>query len=153
MKKLILISILCFLFRLLPAPGFTETVILRPEPIYIYNISDPFTRAIFAYESRFKTDAVNKISGASGIGQITHSMIKEVNRILKLQGESKRYSFKDVFDPFKTHEIWCIVQDFHNPEYCYDKACRIWFGTGKQHDGMRWEDYYNEVMEIYYLSN
>jgi hypothetical protein len=134
---------------LLPAPGFSETIILRPEPIYIYNISDPFARAVFNFESRFQENIVNKISGASGIGQITPVMIKEVNRILRLQGKSKRYKSADVFNPFKTYEIWLIVQEFHNPDYYYDKACRIWFGTGKQHDGMVWEDYYNEVMKYY----
>jgi hypothetical protein len=148
------------MFQLLPAPGFSETIILRPEPIYIYNISDPFARAVFNFESRFREKIVNKISGASGIGQITPVMIKEVNRILRKKEilismflgcpvKIEKYKLSDAFDPYKTYEIWLIVQEFHNPEYYYDKACRIWFGTGKQHDSMVWEDYYNEVMKYY----
>jgi hypothetical protein len=121
---------------------------MESKPIYKYNLSDPFARAVFYYESRLNPDAVNKISGARGIGQITEIMIKEVNKICKILGLPNQYTWDDAFDPIKSIEIWYIVQGYKNPEYYYDLACRIWFGTGQQYDGKTWHTYYNEVMSL-----
>ena len=162
MKKMIITLILsvAFLRGMAPAPPpETKPIsIIESEPIYIYGLSDPFAYAIGFYESRLKPHAVNEVSGARGIFQITEVMIKEVNKILS-QKEAllsfigypmkfQRYTWDDAFDPHKSIEIWYIVQQWKNPDYCYDKACRIWFGTGKQYDGKTWHTYFNEVMAL-----
>jgi len=126
------------------APVDDRVVILNDGPVYIYNATDPFLRAVICYESNFNERAVNPYSKARGILQILPVMIREVNKY----GYS--YTWNDAWDPEKSIEIWWIVMNKRNTEYYYDKAVKIWFGTGKQkHDGMTWHDYYKKVMAIY----
>lgn len=127
--------------------GTKQITILGSEPIYPYNITDSVLRAFVIVESNFKADAYNKISGARGLLQITKAMIREVNRILRKQGSWKRYTFEDTWSVEKSIEIWYIVQTYHNPEYDVRKACKIWFGTGVQYDGMTWKEYYIRVQK------
>lgn len=147
-------------FSSLIAPINIRAVIVMTDPLYIYNLSDPFARAIAYKESTFNPYAVNKHSKARGLFQFMPIMIDEVNKIQKRKEvlsfyifhqslNLKRYTWNDAFDPIKSIEMYYIVQQWKNPEYYYDKACRIWFGTGIQkHDKMRWEDYYNEVVKL-----
>jgi hypothetical protein len=146
MKKTILI----LAFALIPLAGLCPNIgkvfyITRSQPVYIFNLNDPLARSVAYYESCFNPYAVNKKSGARGLMQITKIMIKEVNKVCQKTGLPKRYTWNDAYDPLKSIEIWWIIQNHKNPEYFPDRACRIWFGTGRQYDGKRWEDYYNEV--------
>jgi len=152
MKKIILLLafILFTLAGLSPRSGNEVLTIIRHEPIYIYGLSDPFKYAIAYYESRLYPYAENRVTGARGIMQITRDMIREVNRICRILGLPNRYTWADAWDPLKSIEIWDIVMAYKNPDNYYDRAVRIWFGTGVQYDGKTWESYYNEVMEIYY---
>lgn len=137
-----MVTILLILINLtLSAPGNGRTIIVQTEPVYIYNVSDPFLRAIIRFESNYNADAVNPYTKARGILQILPIMINEVNKYSDI-----RYTWNDAFSPEKSIEIWYIIQGAKNPKYYPDKAIRIWFGTGKQHDGMTWCDYYNQVM-------
>jgi hypothetical protein len=152
MKKLIcftLAFLTLWLFTLrADAPPFVKLIVPEGTPVYIFNLKDPFARAVAFKESSFDPLIVNKRSGARGLMQITPVMIREVNKICKKLNLPNRYIWKDAFDPYKSIEIWYIVQGYKNPEYYYDKACRIWFGVGKQHDGKTWEWYYTEVMGV-----
>jgi hypothetical protein len=152
MKKLIcftLAFLTLWLFTLrADAPPFVRLFIPEGTPVYIFNLKDPFARAVAYKESSFNPLIVNKRSGARGLMQITPVMIREVNKICRKLGLPNRYIWKDAFDPYKSIEMWYIKQGYSNPEYYYDKACRIWFGVGKQHDGKTWEWYYNEVMSV-----
>jgi len=138
-------KILTILFLLLnletPSACFRYFVVETAPALYTFNISDPFLRAVIEFESNFQADAVNPHTGARGILQILPIMIREVNKYSDI-----KYTWDDAFDPVKSIEIWTKVMDVKNPEYYYDKACRIWFGTGVQWDGMQWEDYYMKIM-------
>lgn len=112
------------------------------KPVYIYNVQDPFLRAVIRYESNFNEKAVNPITKARGILQIMPVMIKEVNKYSDV-----KYVWSDAFDPVKSIEIWYIIQSVKNPEYHYGKACRLWFGTGIEYTGRTWKNYYNTVMK------
>ena len=138
-----MITIIFLLVSLrLIAPVDDREIILYSGPQYIYNVQDPFLRAVICFESNFNERAVNPYTKARGILQILPIMIREVNKYSDV-----RYTWNDTWDPVKSIEMWWIIMNKKNPEYYPDKACRIWFGVGKQkHDGMTWEDYYNEVM-------
>jgi len=137
-----LITIFLILINLtLTAPDNGRADVPAGEVLYIYNVSDPFLRAIIRFESNYNADAVNPYTKARGILQILPVMINEVNKY-----SDTRYTWNDAYDPAKSVEIWYIIQGAKNPKYYPDKAIRLWFGTGKQHDGMTWCDYYQKVM-------
>ena len=128
----------------LTAPEVKELVILESEPEYIYNVADPFLRSIICYESNYQERAVNPITKARGILQILPIMIREVNKY-----SENKYIWDDCWDPVKSIEIWNIIMTVKNPDYYYERACKIWFGAGIQkHDGKTWEDYYEAVMKL-----
>lgn len=141
-KKMILTLFFLQTFIILTAPANQRFTIPMPEPLYVYGVTDPFLRAVIRFESNFQERAVNPYTGARGILQILPIMIREVNKY-----SNTRYTWNDAFDPAKSIEMWNIVQGAKNPEYYPDKACRLWFGTGRQHDGMTWCEYYQEVMK------
>jgi len=143
MKKMAILTIFLLVSLKLIAPVDDRVVILNDGPVYIYNVKDPFLRAVMRYESNFNERAVNPYSKARGILQILPVMIREVNKY----GYS--YTWNDAWNPEKSIEIWWIIMNKRNPEYHYKRACILWFGSGIQkHDGMTWHDYYKEVMAL-----
>lgn len=156
MKKLI-----CLLFGIVGLWLFHLPAEAPPDPcLYIeegvalhpFGITDHQLLAVVWLESRFEERAVNRITGARGILQITPKMIKEVNKILqRYEIRWLRYSWKDAWDPLKSIDIWYLVQTYRNPDYDLKKACQVWFGTGRQYDGMTWRDYHRIVSK--YIEN
>ena len=149
-----------FLSKTLTAPANYRATIPAGRPLYIYGLSDPFARAVAYIESRFIPDIVNPYSGARGLFQFMPVMIEEVNKIQRRKEilslvilhsaiRLPRYTWSDAFDPVKSVEMYYIVQQWKNPEYYHDKMVKIWFGTGKQHDGKTWCNYFNELMPVY----
>ena len=140
-----MMTILTLIFCLtLTAPsGVTRLNIQAGEVLYAYNVSDSFLRAVIRYESNFNPSAVNPVSKAWGLLQITPVMIREVNKYT-----DKHFIWHDAFDPVKSIEMWNIIMQAKNPEGYWDKACRLWFGVGVQYNGMTWHRYYNEVTAL-----
>ena len=151
-RKVVLISavILLWLFHLpAKAPEYKCLYIIASKPAYPLNIEDPVLRAFVALESNFDPFAVNKRSKARGILQILPPMIKEVNRILEEYNLSYiKYTWDDAFNIEKSINIWYIVQTYHNPDYNVKEACKIWFGRGKQYNGMTWRGYYKLLQKF-----
>ena len=129
------------------APVYKTYYIAISKPCYIYNIQDPMLRAFIQVESGFNPEAVNPISGARGILQYLPIMIEEVNKICVKKNIPKKFTWEDAWDPYLSIDIWYIVQNYHNPEYDIQKACRIWFGVGVQYDGLTWVGYHKEVLK------
>ena len=144
MKRMAMITFLLITCLTLTAPsGVTRLNIQAGEMLYAYNVSDSFLRAVIRYESNYNPSAVNPVSKARGLLQITPVMIKEVNKY-----SDTRYTWNDAFDPMKSIEMWNIIMQAKNPEGYWDKMCRLWFGTGVQYNGMSWEDYYMKVVKL-----
>ena len=164
-----MITIIFLLVSLrLIAPVDNKAYILKTEPYrtsdipYLtfvknyFKITNLFLKSKIGFESNFDIYAVNPHSGAKGILQYMPIMIREANKIFRITHPQNQvpqsslkpeYTWDDAFDPYKAIEMYWLIMNYKNPEYYPDKACRIWFGTGIQkHDGMTWEDYYNEVM-------
>ena len=143
---MVIALIFSLIFAKCIAPELPESlIIIKPDPVCIYNLNDPLLRAVACYESRFDTLAVNRVSKARGLIQITPIMIREVNKICNILKIPNHYTWKDAFNPFKSIEIWYIVQNHKNPAYDLEKACIIWFGAGVQYDGMTWRDYLKQI--------
>ena len=86
---------------------------------------------------------------AAGALQIRPVMVREVNRILKLQHRKKRYTLKDRFSRQKSIEMFNIWRQFHHPDGDFEKIARNWNGGPKGYLKPRTVKYWVEVqMEL-----
>lgn len=91
------------------------------DTLFVQTDFPNLVRTLIDIESKGNPNAVNSKSGAAGILQLMPIYVREANRIL---GENV-YTLEDRFDPVKTLEMFCIIQDYHNPEQDIDKAIRL----------------------------
>ena len=92
--------------------------------------------AIIWQESKENPNPKHSDGKSEGILQITPIYVKEANRIL---GKSK-YTLYDRKNPLKSHEMFLVVQNYHNPEKDVKKAVKL-HNKGKR--------YFEEVMDRY----
>ena len=92
--------------------------------------------AIIWQESKANPNPKYSDGESEGILQITPIYVKEVNRIL---GKNK-YTLYDRRNPLKSHEMFLVVQNYHNPEKDVKKAVKL-------HNKAGW--YFEEVMDRY----
>ena len=69
-------------------------------------------------------------------------MVAEANRIVK----ENRYTLLDRGSRTKSIEIFKVIQDYYNPSYDIQKACKVWNPKSKisYHDAL--EKKYNEPL-------
>ena len=92
--------------------------------------------AIIWQESKGNPNPKHSDGKSEGILQITPIYVDEVNRIL---GKNK-YTLHDRRNPLKSHEMFLVVQNYHNPEKDVKKAVLL-HNNGKR--------YFDEVMDRY----
>lgn len=89
-------------------------------------------------ESRNDDRAYNATSGALGRWQMKRVYVDEVNRILCLKREKRKYRYEDRTNPVKAREMFEIYQSHHNPKKDIDRAIRL-------HGGLHSPMYVKEV--------
>jgi hypothetical protein len=92
--------------------------------------------AIIWQESKANPNPKYSDGKSEGILQITPIYVKEANRIL---GKNK-YALYSRRNPLKSHEMFLVVQNYHNPEKDVKKAVKL-HNKGKR--------YFEEVMDRY----
>ena len=92
--------------------------------------------AIIWQESKGNPNPKYSDGESEGILQITPIYVKEANRIL---GKNK-YTLHDRKNPLKSHEMFLVVQNYHNPEKDVKKAVKLHNKAGR---------YFEEVMDRY----
>ena len=105
----------------------------------------PVINAIIEVESNGRANAVDKSGKSCGVLQITPGLVKECNRILKLQKSSKRYGMGDRFSVSKSKEMFLLFQSFHNPQNNVEQAIRSWNG-GMGYSKRGTQRYFEKVM-------
>lgn len=98
----------------------TRTEVVR-DTVYLDSEWSKMIGALIKVESNGKADAVNEKTGATGVLQITDIYLADANRILK----EERYTPEDRKDPYKSVEMFNIVQGHYNPSRDIDKAIRM----------------------------
>ena len=110
--------------------------------------ADLVTALIFV-ESRGNDSAVGDrhLVGNEAIGalQIRPIMVREVNRILKIQKIDKRYKLKDRFDRAKSIEMFYIWKNYHHKDSEPEVIARNWNGGPKGYKVSRTEKYWLKV--------
>ena len=106
-------------------------------------------RALIMVESRGNDSAVGDrhLVGNEAIGalQIRPIMVREVNRILKIQKNDKRFTLKDRFERDKSIEMFYIWKNYHHKDSNAEIIARNWNGGPKGYKNNRTEKYWNKV--------
>ena len=82
-------------------------------------MKDVLYSSIVWVESKGNANAKSR-DGSVGIIQIKPVMVKEVNRICKIQGIEKKFTLADRKNPRKSEEMFWIYQEFYNPDLNLD---------------------------------
>ena len=105
--------------------------------------------ALIHVESRGNDSAIGDrhLVGNEAVGalQIRPIMVKEVNRILKIQKSNKRFTLKDRFERDKSIEMFYIWKNYHHKDSDYETIARNWNGGPKGYKLDRTVKYWNKV--------
>ena len=110
--------------------------------------ADLVTALIFV-ESRGNDSAIGDrhLVGNEAVGalQIRPIMVREVNRILRIQKSDVRFTLKDRFDRVKTIEMFYVWKNYHHNDSDFETIARNWNGGPKGYRLSRTEKYWNKV--------
>jgi len=115
-------------------------------------MKDVLYSSIVWVESKGNANAKSR-DGSVGIVQIKPVMVKEVNRICKIQGLDKKFTLADRKNPYKSAEMFWIYQEFYNPDLNLDSLskedmavlARKWNGGPKGHLKRATKKYWKKV--------
>ena len=131
---------------------YEETTIeLEPKSIQMVIPEHDLVSALILVESRGDDSAIGDrhIVGGEAVGalQIRPIMVREVNRILKIQKSNKRYTLKDRYDRQKTIEMFYVWKNFHHKDSDFETIARNWNGGPKGYKNSRTLKYWNKVQK------
>src|SRR6056300_566107 len=105
---------------------------LKPKDVQVVISEQDLVSALILVESRGNDSAIGDrhLVGEEAVGalQIRPVMVREVNRILKIQKSNKRYKLKDRFDREKTLEMFYIWKNYHHQDSDFETIARNWNG-------------------------
>lgn len=118
------------IIKLQPKKIEIEEVVPKPDLVEVKGVVDlaPLIEAMIWVESRDNDSAVGDGGRAVGCLQIHPIMVREANRILKLQKSSISYNLLDRRDREKSIEIFYIVNNYHHENATYEEIARAWNG-------------------------
>lgn len=111
-------------------PTKIEVKVVEPtfvKPTYTLDV-DPLIQAMIMVESEGNDSAYHKGEKAAGCLQIRPIMVREVNRILKIQKSELEYTLEDRWSRKKSIEMFHIVNGYHNKNSTYEEIARAWNG-------------------------
>jgi hypothetical protein len=106
--------------------------------------------ALINVESRGKSNLLgDKHLGEPSVGvlQIRPIMVREVNRILKIQGSEIRYKRKDRFSRQRSIEMFVIWRDFHHKGDSDEVIAKCWNGGPRGPKKIKTQHYWNKVQK------
>jgi len=154
-KVIILLAVPVLVGNTSPEPVqicYEETIIeLEPKDVPLVVSERDLVSALILVESRGNDSAIGDrhIVGGEAVGalQIRPVMVREVNRILKIQKSDKRFKLKDRFDRDKTLEMFHIWKNFHHKDSDFETIARNWNGGPKGYKNSRTLKYWNKVQK------
>jgi len=126
---------------------FNKWFILKPIPTVKPEKldNDDILKAIIKVESANNDSAYNIKENAVGCLQIRPIMVREVNRILKRNGEDKRFDLKDRWNRDKSIEMFIIWRNYHHLNSEHEKIARNWNGGADGYKKKSTEKYWEKV--------
>ena len=153
MKKVVYLSLLPLFISSNSKPlkiDYEEPIIeLEPKNVQVVISERDLVSALIFVESRGNDSAIGDrhIVGGEAVGalQIRPIMVREVNRILKIQKSDKRFKLKDRFERDKSIEMFYIWKNYHHKDSEPEIIARNWNGGPKGYKNSRTEKYWNKV--------
>ena len=141
-KRVATVGIIASVFTVLAMKPFSKREVMK----------DVLYSSIVWVESKGDANAKSR-DGSVGIVQIKPVMVKEVNRICKIQGLDKKFTLADRKNPEKSAEMFWIYQEFYNPELNKDSLskedmelmARKWNGGPNGHKKKATRKYWKKV--------
>jgi hypothetical protein len=106
---------------------------------------DTLINAIIQVESHGNDSAVNVSSQAVGCMQIRPIMVREVNRILQINGVHQEYTLNDRYSRDKSIEMFHVWRKYHHMGHSWERIARCWNGGGKGHEMKATINYWEKV--------
>ena len=122
---------------------------LKAKDIKPLITEDELVRALIMVESRGNDSAVGDrhLVGNEAVGalQIRPIMVREVNRILRIQKIDKRFKLKDHYNREKTIQMFLIWKNYHHSDSDFETVARNWNGGPRGYKNPRTEKYWAKV--------
>ena len=119
---------------------------LELAPVELRNL-DELVEALIWVESRGNDSAFHKGENAVGCLQIRPIMVKEVNRVLDLQGSDNIYTLEDRWSRTKSIEMFNVIADYYHETSSYEKIARCWNGGPKGLQKKQTKKYWRKVQK------
>ena len=132
--------------------SYEETIIeLKPKSIQPVITDGDLLNALIFIESRGNDSAIGDRhlvgNEAVGVLQIRPIMVREVNRILKIQGKTERFDLKDRFDRQQSIRMFMVWKNYHHKNSEPEVIARNWNGGPKGYKESRTEKYWLKVQK------
>lgn len=130
---------------------FEDTKPVENVPLKEQSDWDLFVESVIYIESRGNDSAINVKENAVGCLQIRPIMVKEVNRVLKRNGMTDKYTLSDRYNREKSIEMFEIMAEqvdcceHLTQEEFFEIVARKWNGGGRGHKRKCTIDYWNRV--------
>jgi len=122
---------------------------LKSKEIKPLITDDELVQALIMVESRGNDSAIGDrhLVGNEAVGalQIRPIMVREVNRILRIQKIDKRFKLKDRYNREKTIQMFLIWKNYHHSNSDFETVARNWNGGPRGYKNPRTEKYWIKV--------
>ena len=126
-----------------------NTVELKRKDIQPIIEDGDLLNALIFVESRGNDSAIGDrhLVGNEAVGalQIRPIMVREVNRILKIQGKTERFDLKDRFDRNESIRMFMVWKNYHHKDSEPEVIARNWNGGPKGYKLNRTVKYWNKI--------
>ena len=105
--------------------------------------------ALIMVESNGNPNAYCKKEKAVGCLQIRPVMLREVNRILRKQKSTKRFSLEDRWDCGLSEEMFYIWRNYHHEDSSDEVIARNWNGGPRGYKKQSTKHYWQKVQKLW----
>ena len=145
MKTLLIAIAIAIVSSIYTYDSVAEVTIVHSQPTKmvedIVKVSE-LIGAIIQVESRDKDSAYNKSEDAVGCLQIRPIMVREVNRLLKIRGDSRRYTLLNRWNRQKSIEMFLV---YNKNISSFEAKARRWNGGNNGMNKTATVKYWNKV--------
>lgn len=146
MKKLLLFPLFIINSYLLGPEMLPLPKVEKIEPINLEPIEQPkLIQALIMVESSGNNNAFNASENAAGCLQIRPIMVREVNRILRKQGDTLKFDLSDRWNRDKSLKMFHIWREYHHPNSTDEVIARNWNGGPRGYEKESTIKYWKKV--------